>query len=58
MSRKAAGRRNAVPTVDQITSDRITQLSNQYWAPGEDKKKPYKPQIVDDIYREEIKGSK
>lgn len=58
MSKKSAGRtRNAVPTVEQISSDRITKLAGQYWAPGESKK-PYNLQIVDDIYRDEIKGSK
>nr|XP_058954982.1 RNA helicase aquarius-like [Pocillopora verrucosa] len=58
MSKKSAGRRrNAVPTVEQISSDRITKLASQYWAPGESKK-PFNPQIVDDIYKDEIKGSK
>lgn len=57
MIKKTAGKRSAVPTVEQISSDQITQLANQYWAPGEGKKS-YKPQIVDDIYRKEIKGSK
>jgi len=58
MSTKPAGRRNAVPTVEQITSDRITQLANEYWSPGDGKKPAFKPQIIDDIYRKEIKGSK
>jgi len=57
MSKKATGRRGVVPTVEQIVSDQITQLANQYWAPGV-KKRDYKPQVVDDIYRKEIKGSK
>lgn len=57
MSKNTAGKRTAVPTVEQISSDRITQLAKQYWTPREGKK-PFKPQIIDDIYRKEIKGSK
>ncbi|XP_068761017.1 uncharacterized protein [Montipora capricornis] len=57
MNRKATSGRGAVPTVEQISLDCITQLANQYWALGEDKK-AYKPQIVDDICRKELEGCK
>ncbi|XP_068761012.1 uncharacterized protein [Montipora capricornis] len=73
MNRKATSGRGAVPTVEQISLDCITQepfpgvsyfvlllyllLANQYWAPGEGKK-AYKPQIVDDICRKELEGCK
>ncbi|XP_067030979.1 RNA helicase aquarius-like [Acropora muricata] len=57
MSNKGTRRKGLAPTVEQISSDRLTQLANQYWVPGEGKK-PYQPQIIDDIYRKEIKGSK
>jgi len=57
MSNKGTRRKGLAPTVEQISSDRLTQLANQYWVPGEGKK-AYQPQIIDDIYRKEIKGSK
>lgn len=52
------GRRGGAPTVEQIQSDVITQLANQYWAPFSSvPKKDYDPQIIDNIYRKELIGS-
>ncbi|KAJ8670441.1 hypothetical protein QAD02_001700 [Eretmocerus hayati] len=46
---------NPAPTVEQINADKITQLANKYWAPHTaDSHHPFNPQIVDDIYVEEI----
>ncbi|CAL1675407.1 unnamed protein product [Lasius platythorax] len=50
---------NPAPTVEQINADRITQLANKYWAPHTtDTHLPFKPQIVEDIYVQEICASK
>ncbi|BET02370.1 Aquarius homolog (Mouse) [Nesidiocoris tenuis] len=49
----------AVPTLDEIKVDRITQLAQDYWAPHPVKKqKPFDPAIVELIYTQEIKGTK
>ncbi|XP_043273212.1 RNA helicase aquarius [Venturia canescens] len=50
---------NPAPTVEQINSDRITQLANKYWAPHTTEKHlPFNAQIVEDIYIQEICASK
>ncbi|KAG7202601.1 hypothetical protein KM043_009791 [Ampulex compressa] len=50
---------NPAPTVEQINADRITQLANKYWAPHTtDTHLPFNPQIVEDIYVQEICASK
>lgn len=50
---------SATPTVDQIISDRITQLANQYWAPySAGTHLPFDAAIVEDIYFKEILNSK
>ncbi|XP_066599155.1 RNA helicase aquarius [Prorops nasuta] len=50
---------NPAPTVEQINSDRITQLANKYWAPHTmDNHLPFGPQVVEDIYVQEICASK
>ncbi|KAK2580206.1 hypothetical protein KPH14_012466 [Odynerus spinipes] len=50
---------NPAPTVEQINADKITQLANKYWAPHTtDIHLPFNPQIVDDIYVQEICASK
>ncbi|XP_076284506.1 RNA helicase aquarius isoform X1 [Lasioglossum baleicum] len=50
---------NPAPTVEQINADRITQLANKYWAPHTtDSHLPFNPQIVEDIYVQEICASK
>ncbi|CAH1791178.1 unnamed protein product [Owenia fusiformis] len=43
------------PTVEQIQSDIITRLANQYWAPYSNVPRlPYEPKIVEDIYKKEL----
>lgn len=43
------------PTVEQINADKITQLANKYWAPHTATfHLPFDPQIVDNIYVDEI----
>ncbi|XP_076383980.1 RNA helicase aquarius [Megalopta genalis] len=50
---------NPAPTVEQINADRITQLANKYWAPHTtDSHLSFNPQIVEDIYVQEICASK
>ncbi|KAJ8928414.1 hypothetical protein NQ314_019003 [Rhamnusium bicolor] len=46
------------PTVEQIISDRITQLAEKYWAPhSKEKHLEYDPNIIEDIYMQDIRGS-
>lgn len=46
------------PTVAQIKSDKLTLLSNQYWSPHENEKhSPFNPDIIVDIYKNEIIGA-
>jgi len=46
------------PTVDQIETDRLTRIANEYWAPFSSlTKKPYEPRLIDDIYTKEINGT-
>ncbi|XP_034941084.1 RNA helicase aquarius [Chelonus insularis] len=49
---------NPAPTVEQINADRITQLANKYWAHTSSTHLEFNPQIVEDIYVEEICASK
>ncbi|KAL6255928.1 hypothetical protein P5V15_013168 [Pogonomyrmex californicus] len=50
---------NPAPTVEQINADRITQLANKYWAPHTtDTHLAFNPQVVDDIYIQEICASR
>lgn len=47
------------PTVAQIKSDKLTLLANQYWSPpheNDEKRLPFNPDIIVDIYRNEIIG--
>ncbi|KAK7598066.1 hypothetical protein V9T40_006301 [Parthenolecanium corni] len=47
------------PTVDQIISDRITQLANQYWAPySAGSHLPFNADVIENIYFKEILLSK
>ena len=58
MDKTNAKAKSAAPTVDQINSDRITELSNKYWAPyTEGSLLPFDPKVVEDIYLKEIYGS-
>ncbi len=45
------------PTVKEIVTDRLTQLSLEYWLPGADGKptRPFDPSVVEDIYRDELR---
>ncbi|KAG5894903.1 hypothetical protein JTB14_030608 [Gonioctena quinquepunctata] len=46
------------PTVQQIISDRITELAEKYWAPhSKQKHLPYDPDVIEDIYMQDIRGS-
>lgn len=49
---------NAAPTVDQISKDRITQLSEQYWASYVTQRRAYDRLVVDEIYIKELLGTK
>ncbi|CAD6201771.1 GSCOCG00002767001-RA-CDS [Cotesia congregata] len=50
---------NPAPTVEQITSDHITQIASKYWTPREtDSHLPFDKQIIEDIYIQEICASK
>ena len=56
-------------TVEQIAKDTITQISSRFWsphqqqqladteAPGATALEPYTPQLIDDIYKNELAGS-
>eukprot|EP00096_Caligus_rogercresseyi_P010804 TRINITY_DN4040_c0_g1_i1.p1 TRINITY_DN4040_c0_g1~~TRINITY_DN4040_c0_g1_i1.p1 ORF type:complete len:1444 (-),score=412.87 TRINITY_DN4040_c0_g1_i1:63-4394(-) len=48
--------KGSLPTVSQISSDQITELSEKYWSPFSKKKEVYDPEIVERIYRKELKG--
>ncbi|CAF1146934.1 unnamed protein product [Adineta steineri] len=48
---------NAAPTVDQINKDRITLLSEQYWASYALQRRAYDRLVVDEIYIKELLGS-
>lgn len=46
------------PTIAQIKSDKLTLLANQYWSPHEvDDHAPFNPDIIVDVYRNDIIGS-
>uniref|UniRef100_T1J5U4 RNA helicase aquarius n=1 Tax=Strigamia maritima TaxID=126957 RepID=T1J5U4_STRMM len=48
----------SAPTVEQITGDKITELSDKYWAHHIKKEKVvFDPNVVDEIYLSEIRGS-
>nr|CAI5820358.1 unnamed protein product [Callosobruchus analis]CAI5821137.1 unnamed protein product [Callosobruchus analis] len=48
----------AVPTIEQISADRITELAEKYWAPhSKDKHRDYDPDIIEDIYMQDVRGS-
>lgn len=43
-------------SLKEIASNKLTQLSLEYWAPSTEKShKPYDPKIIDDIYSAELK---
>lgn len=48
----------SAPTVDQISKDRITLLSEQYWASYALQRRAYDRLVVDEIYIKELLGSK
>ncbi|CAF2574473.1 unnamed protein product [Rotaria sp. Silwood2] len=48
---------NAAPTVEQINKDRITLLSEQYWASYALQRRAYDRLVVDEIYIKELLGS-
>ncbi|CAF1627837.1 unnamed protein product [Rotaria magnacalcarata] len=48
---------NAAPTVEQISKDRITLLSEQYWASYALQRRAYDRLVVDEIYIKELLGT-
>ncbi|EDO34933.1 predicted protein [Nematostella vectensis] len=54
---KQAAKRGNFPTVEQISSDSITQLAQKYWS-KDGKKLKFDPKVIEQIYKEEIKGNK
>ncbi|CAF3629326.1 unnamed protein product [Rotaria socialis] len=48
---------NAAPTVEQINKDRITLLSEQYWASYTLQRRAYDRLVVDEIYIKELLGT-
>ncbi|CAF0926502.1 unnamed protein product [Adineta ricciae] len=48
---------NAAPTVDQISKDRITLLSEQYWASYALQRRAFDRLVVDEIYIKELLGT-
>ena len=43
------------PTLGEIESDKLTKLSNEYWAPHTERThKPYDPAVIEDIYNSEL----
>lgn len=53
---------HGAPTVQEIISDKITHMSLQYWTPvspdqPNKTQKQYDPQIIEEIYSSEIKGT-
>ncbi|CAF1321667.1 unnamed protein product [Rotaria sordida] len=48
---------NAAPTVEQINKDRITLLSEQYWASYALQRRAYDRLVVDEIYIKELLGT-
>lgn len=53
-----AKKTKGAPTVAQIKSDKLTLLANQYWSPNENEKRsPFNPAIIVDIYKTEIIGA-
>lgn len=49
-----------IPTVDQIARDTLTQISYRYWHQEEDGKalEPFEAKLIEDIYTNELLGSK
>lgn len=49
-----------VPTLEQIASDALTQISYKYWFQVDDEHplSPFDAKLVDDIYQNELVGSK
>lgn len=50
--------KTSAPPVSQINAEYVTQLSNKYWAPHVKNKLSFDPQVVEDIYQNEILKSK
>ncbi|XP_066245723.1 RNA helicase aquarius [Euwallacea similis] len=46
------------PTVQQIQTDRITQLAEKYWAPhAAAQHTSFDPEVIEDVYMQDIRGS-
>ena len=48
------------PTVEQIAKDTLTQISHKYWSPVEENPTvhPYDANLIEDIYKNELFGTK
>ncbi|KAJ8912547.1 hypothetical protein NQ315_006618 [Exocentrus adspersus] len=58
MSGTAAQSTTTTPTVQQIISDRITQLAEKYWSPNsQEQHLAFDPDVIEDIYMQDIRGS-
>lgn len=42
------------PSVQDILQDTLTKISLEHWAPGSAKKSTFKPEVVEQIYKDEI----
>jgi len=44
------------PTVRDIISDQLTQISLEYWATGSEKKKPFSADLIEEIYKSDLQS--
>ena len=51
---------SAIPTVDQIAKDTLTQISYRYWSKADETSKleEYDPNLINDIYLNELINTK
>ena len=52
--RPGTTKRSHRPTVEDVMSDTLTPLANEYWAPGAKNLKPFDPAVIQDIYKKEL----
>ena len=51
---------SAIPTVDQIEKDTLTQISYRYWSKADENSQleKYDPNLINDIYLNELINTK
>ena len=51
---------SAIPTVEIIAQDTVTQISYKYWSPVDENQplEPFNPNLIVDIYQNELVKSK